>query len=91
MGVISWHLVDIPFAIFIPELDGVITEVCLAIKKQMTGKSHGKDGIPAEVYKALPNQIVHLLTGILNNIFIEYLVHGLIHELGDKAGLKNYI
>lgn len=75
MGVISWHLVDIPFAIFTPALDGVIThtEVCLAIKKQMTGKSHGEDGIPAEVYKALPNQIVHLLTGIFNNIFMEYL------------------
>ena len=53
-----------------PELDAIISfeEVCTAIKGMKSYKS--VDGVPAEVYKALPDHLVHLLTEIFNGILI---------------------
>ena len=58
---------------YVPELDEVISfeEVCMAIKKSMkTRKFSGVDGISAEVYKALPDNLVNLLTEIFNEILV---------------------
>jgi len=56
----------------VPELDEDITceEVCLAIRKLKCRRSPGVDGLPAEVYKALPDEILHLLTEIFNGILL---------------------
>ena len=49
-----------------PELDEVISfeEVCMAIKSMKPCKSPGVDRISTEVYKALPDHLVQLLTKI---------------------------
>ena len=57
---------------YVPELDEVISfeEVCMAIKSMKSRKSPGVDGISAEVYKALPDHLVNLLTEIFNEILV---------------------
>ena len=51
-----------PPTTFIPDLDEAIThtELLQVIKKLKSGKSAGEDGIPVEVYKTLPDQVLHL-------------------------------
>ena len=79
---------------YVPELDEVISfeEVCMAIKTMKLRKSHGVDGISTEVYKALPDHLVQLLTKIFNGILVtgeypESLSVGLICPI-YKAGEK---
>ena len=57
---------------YVPELDEVISfeEVCMAIKSMKPRKSPGVDGISIEVYKALPDHLVQLLTKIFNGILV---------------------
>ena len=78
-----------------PELDEVISfdEVCIAIKNMKSHKSPGVDGISAEVYKTLPDHLVHLLPEIFNGIQVtgEYPASwsvgliGSIYKAGDKV------
>ena len=65
---------------YVPELDEVISfdEVCIAIKSMESHKSPGVDGISAQVYKVLPDHLVHLL----NEIFNEILVTGNTQQVG---------
>jgi hypothetical protein len=44
--------------------------VVLAIKKLKIGKSPSYDGIPAEVFKSLPDIVLHLLTGTFNDMLM---------------------
>ena len=84
----------------VPELDDVVTytEVLQAIKKTKSGKTAGEDGIPMELYKNIPDQVLHLVTCIFNRIlmtqeFPEAWARGLIspiHKSGDKRDPKNY-
>ena len=57
---------------YVPELDEVISfdEVYIAIKSMESHKSPGVDGISAQVYKVLPDHLVHLLTEIFNEILV---------------------
>ena len=57
---------------YIPELDGFITqtEVAFAIRSLKCNKAPGEDGIPAETYKEVNNQLLDLLTSIFNRILI---------------------
>ena len=63
-----------------------------------TRKSPGVDGISAEVYKALPDNLVNLLTEIFNEILVtgEYPASwsvGLncsIYKVGEKEEPNNY-
>ena len=85
---------------YVPELDEVISfeEVCMAIKSMKPRKSPGVDGISTEVYKALPDHLVQLLTKIFNGILVtgEYPASwsvGLIcpiYKAGEKEEPNTY-
>ena len=55
-----------------PELDEVISfeELCMAVKSMKPRKSPRVDGISTEVYKALPDHLVQLLTKMFNGILV---------------------
>ena len=85
---------------YVPELDEVISfeEVCMAIKSMKTRKSPGVDGISAEVYKALHDNLVNLLTEIFHEILVtgEYPASWSvdlicpIYKAGEKEEPNNY-
>ena len=85
---------------YVPELDEVISfdEVCIAIKSMKSDKSPRVDGISAEIYNALPDHLVHLLTEIFHGILVtgEYPARWLvglissIYKDGDKEEPNNY-
>ena len=84
----------------VPELDDVIiyTEVLQAIIRAKSGKTAGEDGIPIELYKNIPNRVLHLVTCIFNRTLRtqehpEDWARGLIspvHKSGDKRDPKTY-
>ena len=85
---------------YVPELNDVISfeELCMAIKSMKSRKSPGVDGISAEVYKALPDHLVNLLTEMFNEILVtgEYPASWLvglicpIYKAGEKEEPNNY-
>ena len=85
---------------YVPELDEVISfeEVCMAIKSMKPRKSPGVDGNSTEVYKALPDHLVQLLTKMFNEILVtgEYPASWLvglicpIYKTGGKEEPNNY-
>ena len=85
---------------YIPELDGCITqtEVAFAIRSLKCNKAPGEDGIPAETYKEINNQLLDLLTSIFNRILIsgeypEVWSEGIIcpiYKAGERTDPRNY-
>lgn len=88
------------FGVFDRDLDSYLTlsEVKAALQKTKSGKAPGVDGIGADFYKNLPNEWLHVITSLFNNI-IEYeqtprawseTLLLLFHKKGDTNDPYNY-
>ena len=74
------------------------TEVTFAIRSLKCNKAPGEDGIPAETYKEINNQLLDLLTSIFNRILIsgeypEVWSEGIIcpiYKAEERTDPRNY-
>ena len=84
----------------LPELDGEISyeEVKQAIRGLKGNRAPGDDGIPTEVYKVLPDNVITLLRKIYNHVYTsgdypQTWSRGLvcpIYKVGSRTDSSNY-